>query len=537
MMAMRSNHVLGSDAHDEYYLFQATLHNMYWSISGFSILDACLSISLLPTVYQLFLNLDPEIFFNIFYVCLFSLVPLVVFVISKKYVGDFYGFLASIFFIVQTRFIFATGGARTNIAIFFVSLTMMILFSDKIDPANKNILFIVFMTSCMVSHYTTTYIFFFVLLGTFVGMEILSKKYTFKKVTSLTIVTLFFIMIFFWYSQVTEVAFNTGVIFVKDVLVSLQDFFVMESRDTDMQVMFGEGIQQKGIPHKIQFILTWLTFVFIGIGVTTLIVRYKAMSFPELNFKKSNFLREKFEVEYFVISLACAGLLVAMIAFPHTSIGYSMQRLFVVANTILSVFFVIGSIMVAKYSNRFFKILRGITSIRRRSSRAKQVSRAEMNETQPSPVGAVPQVRIYIIILLVLIPYFFCVTGAMYNMFGVPRAITLNSAGEQNDIYYVYDQDSYGAKWLANTEGRIYAADFFGGQRLISQGIISPSTVDTDRFIKYGTIDGYIYLRHENVVKGKLRDGNNEMHNMTDYHDTLTEKNEIYDSGCSKIYR
>jgi uncharacterized membrane protein len=48
---------------------------------------------------------------------------------------------------------------------------MMTLFNDKIDPLKRRILFIVFMASCMVSHYSTTYIFFFIMLGTFVGIE------------------------------------------------------------------------------------------------------------------------------------------------------------------------------------------------------------------------------------------------------------------------------------------------------------------------------------------------------------------------------
>ena len=516
--ALRFNHIYGMDAHTEYYLFQTTLDNLHWGIFGHSTLDACLSISLLPTIYQLFLNVNSEIFFNVFYVILFSLTPLIVFVISRKYVGDFYGFLASIFFMFQARFIFAVGGARTNVAIFFFAFAMMTLFSDKIDPLKKRILFIVFMASCMVSHYSTTYIFFFIMLGAFVGIEILSKKYSVKKVISLTIVILFFSMIFFWYSQVTETAFNAGVGFIETTLKNLHDFFILESRG-QTQVMLGQGIMEKGIPHMVEFVFTWLTFALIGIGIITLIRRYKEMSFPELNLKKSGFLKDKFEVAYFVIALACVGLLVVMIALPFVAVGYDMFRLYAVAITILSVFFVIGGMMIAKYLNKLLAVLQGKASTNNAS-----------------------QVRTYLIILLVLIPYFLSVTGVTYQMFGYPRQIILNSEGEQYDTMYVHDQESYGAKWLkVHSEGKtkVYT-DFYGKYRLVSQASFSSKLIDRSSLLEHKKIKGCIYLRYYNVVNGKLTgrsSGTFYNYNLTEYNDVFVGRNKIYNNGGSVMYK
>jgi uncharacterized membrane protein len=156
----------------------------------------------------------------------------------------------------QVNFLGTELQARTNTAILFFAFAMMALFSDKIYPLKKRILFIVFMASCMVSHYSTSYIFFFFMVGTFIGIEALSRKYTFKKVISLTITILFFALIFFWYSQVTEAAFNSGVSFIEDTLSNLNKFFVEETRGTSVQAMFGKGIMEKGIPHKIEFVFT-----------------------------------------------------------------------------------------------------------------------------------------------------------------------------------------------------------------------------------------------------------------------------------------
>ena len=514
LMSLRSNHLIGSDTHLEYYYFRTTLDNLHWSVGGYSALGACLSISLLPTIFQSILNVPSELLFKVLYPVVYSISPLIIYILSKKYIEEQHAFLASCFFMFQHIFLITTTNARTCIAVMFFALAMMALFNDKIDPLKKKILFIVFMTSCMVSHYSTTYIFFFIMLGAFIGMEIVSKKYTVKKAVSLTIVILFFSTIFFWYSQVTEAAFNSGVRFIENTLSNLSRFFIEESRGGGMPAMLGEGVGQKGTPHKIEFIFTWTSFAFIGVGIITLIRRYKEMSFQELNFKRPEFLKDKFEVTYFTIALLCAGLLIAMVALPFVSKGYGIHRLYATGITILSVFFVIGGIMISKGVNKLLGVIRG-------KALTKNVS----------------GVRAYLIILLILIPYFFCVTGVMYNIFGVPRAIILNSEGEEYDVIYVHDQESYGAKWLKNymNPRNKIACDYRGGNIFVSQTTSRGLTVSGALF-KHKEIKGYIYLRYVNVVGGKLQERSTQWHNITDYSDVFIEKDKIYDNGGCNIY-
>ena len=499
LLSLRSNHIIGRDTHAEYYFFRTTLNNLQWIVMGYSTLDSCLSISLLPTVYQSILNVRPEFLFKIMYSLVYSISPLAVYILSKKYVGEFYGFLSSCFFMFQTNFLFTAYNARTNMAVLFFALAMMIFFNDRIDPLKKKIIFIVFMASCMVSHYATTYVFFFIILGALVVMEILSKKYLVKKTLSLRIVVLFYTMIFFWYSQVTEIAFSAGVDFIEKTLSNLNRFFVEESRGGPAQSLFGENIMQLELPYKIQFVFSWLMFAFIGIGVITLIRRYKEMSFPELNFKKPDFLIDKFEVAYFGIALVCSGLLAGMVALPYLSVGYNLDRLYAVAITILSVFFVIGGGTLSRHS----------------------------------------KVRAYFIILLVLIPYFFCCTGVMYNLLSVPRAIILNSEGEQYDLMYVHDQEIYSVRWLRDNgelEDTMTYTDTAGGGILKSQALIwqydTHSLFDEDR-----KINGYIHLRYYNVVDGKLLDNHYEEQNITEYQDKFVGKKKIYNNGGSEIWK
>ena len=516
LMTLRSNYLIGSDIHTEYYFFLTTMNNSHWSVFGHSVLDACLSISLLPTLFQNILNIPSELLFKALYPVIYSISPLIIYILSKKYVGESYAFLASCFFMFQYIFLSTTGNARTCIAVMFFAVAMMVLFTDKIDLLEKKILLIVFMASCMVSHYSTAYIFFFILLGAFVGTEIVSKKATTKKVVSLTIVLIFFTFIFFWYSQVTEVAFNAGVSFIEKTLSNLNTFFIMESRGGGVPAMFGEGIGQKGTAHRIEFIFTWLTFAFIGIGVITLIRKSKEMSFPRLKYKKPDFLREKFEVEYVMIALLCTGLLIVMVALPIVSKGYGIQRLYATAITILSVIFVIGGVMIAKYLNKLLVVLRGKTLTKNAL-----------------------QILTYLVILFVLIPYFLSVTGAMYQVFGAPRAITLNSEGEQYKSMYIHDTEVITAKWLKQyaSEGEKIYTDLGGTTRLVF-GYDEKPDVSSGYFRRNRTVDnGYIYLRYRTVVDKEVAVERGLVDNLTNYTHLLSDECEIYNNGYSQIHK
>ena len=556
LLPLRSNHLIGADVHAEYYLFHTTLDNLHWSIVEYSHLDACLAISLLPTIYQSILNIPTEFLYKILHSILCSVFPVIIYIISKKYVEEGYAFLASMIFMSNATFLWTEFNARANTALLFFAFAMMTLFNDGIEPLKKRILFIVFMASCLVSHYSTTYTFFFVMLATFVGIEMLSKKYTFKKVVSLTIVILFFAFIFFWYSQVTEAAFDSGVRFIENTFNSLYNFAVIEARSGPAQVLLGKDIMQKNVIYQIHFVLTWITFAFIGIGVVTLLRRYKEMSFPELNFKKPDFLKSKFEVTYFVITLVCSGLLVAIVALPFISKGYGLGRTYPLASTILSVFFVIGGII---FSKHFFFFVKRKPVLKEKPKgmflvkvfTEKVVGKAFFSKKRfdgenalQNPVrkrvdmGNGSQVRAYLIILLVLIPYFLCITGAMYNIFSVPHSITLNSEGEQYTSMYIHDQESCSAKWLVNNgelkNTKIYTGGGIGG-RLASQAGIRQ--YDTHSLCEEGRkINGYIYLRYYNVVNGKICTLGEE-HNMTEYQDKFVGKGKIYTNGGSKIWR
>ena len=158
---LSSEHILGHDVHYEYYFFQNTSLNSHWSIIERSVLDSTLSISLLPAMFQSLLGVNAqEQLFKGIYTLISAFTPLSIYIISRKYLGELYAFLAAFFFIFHAVFLSAPGIPRVSVAIFFVALYIMVLLHPRIQGATRNGLLIAFMFTIITSHYSTTYIFF-----------------------------------------------------------------------------------------------------------------------------------------------------------------------------------------------------------------------------------------------------------------------------------------------------------------------------------------------------------------------------------------
>ncbi len=551
MFGLRSNHIIGSDAHMEYYLFQLTSHFQSWHLCFKNNVDACLSISLLPAIYQSFLNINPEYLFKLFYPLLFSISPLVIYIISKKYVGHFYAFLASFFFMSFFLFSFTTANARTNTAILFFALAIMVSFHSKITPFVKKGLFIIFVVATIVSHYSTTYIFFVILVLTWLAMELFLKLFSLREkfanktgivalnenssiagnplttdilpggqlenqglkrgITFFT-AALFFVLLFVWYSQVTAVPFNSGVNFVFGTIKSLQNFFVLESRQV-VPAAFGVGLGEKKIPCHIEFVFNWITIILIIIGVAGFLwdivkLRRKGLAKTE---RTEKFFFHKMDLEYFMLSLICLIILIISVVFPLISTGYDLARTYLQMISILAPLFILGGIFILRYLK--LKI---------------------------SPAW---------LLVLVLIPYFWSQTGFTYQITGFPRSMVLNSKGEQYDRYFIYEQEVSSAKWLKNNgelkDNEIYT-DYLSGDILVSL-VFSPA-ISLSKIIALhnnqnllleqdSKISGYIYLRHFNVVGGKLLDRKYKSHDIAKNKGIFKEKDKIYSNSGSEVWK
>ena len=239
-----------------------------------------------------------------------------------------------------------------------------------------------------------------------------------------------------------------------------------------------------------------MQFFLIAIGIITLIIHYKQISFPEIYLEKCGFLKQKIDVTYSIFAILCTLLLIIMITLPYISKGYGMDRLFEFSLIFLSLFFIIGGITLSKY----LKI-------------------------KPS-----------ILILIVLVPYFLSVTGTTYNIFDVHRSIILNSDGEQYDYYYIHDQETACSKWLKEyNEPKIIYTDFFGKYILLSQATYLSRLIDDNSIYNCTSINGPVFLRYYNLKYDFLKARDGSTFNLSDC-SPLMKSNLIYNNAGSEVY-
>lgn len=497
LLPLRSDHIIGSDSHAEYYLFRANFDHLSWSTISNTTLDSCLSISLFPIIYQSILNIESEFLFKILYSLIYSIAPVIVYTISKKYVEISYAFLASVFFMSQQLFIYTEANARTTIAILFFAFSMLVLFSDQINREKRKFIFIIFMISCLLSHYTTTYIFFFILLLTYLMINAISFKYRFSKNITFTTIVLFFILIFFWYSTETKSSFENSVYFFENTFVSLNNIFINETMSSSVSPVLGTDLSKKGVAYLINFISNWAAILLIGVGIIASIVKYKEVAAFEAYSRKAFFLEKKIDTEYLIIAIICTGILFLTIVVPYLTQGYEYSRIYAVMVVILAVFFVIGGIVVSNKLNT----------------------------------------NAHLFILLILIPYFLANASITYAIFDEPQFIVLSSDDQYNTLY-IHDQEIFATSWLKEkipTNVLQVYTDDMGQNILMSQGLLKLGT-NVFLFEENKSAEGYIYLRYQNVVHKKLYRPSNSLNNM--YYDQIVSprRNKIYDNAGSNVY-
>ena len=521
IMGLRSSHIIGVDVHSEYYIFQQTVLNERWQIFMNSTIDSCLSISILPTFYQLVLNINSEYIFKILYPIFFSISPLIIYNISNKFLDKKYAFLASLFFMSQLTFMCASANPRTTIAILFFLLSIMVLTSCEFNEASRKFLLIIFMLSSVVSHYSTTYIFFLIISLTWIGSILTNRILTLSTINiynnsldhfssffnfhlTIGMLLIFIICIFVWYSQITGYAFMSGVSFIMNVFESLNNFFILESRGEGVSSAFGYGSQANSMPQKITFIFSWMSILFIAFGILSTILDYISIFGAKKCIDTSGFITRNINIEFLILSIVCSSILVLSVALPGVFIGYSIDRAFCQIMGVLSTFFAIGGIKIS-----------GILHIK----------------------------KPFFIILIVLIPYFLCASGFISEIYNIPSSINLNSSGDIYDEQYVYDQEVFASKWLSsfyNNKTNVYS-DLHGICRLISQGLINikihKNQIDELLEKKIYIHDGYIYLRHRIIFQKIPLDKNNrpKMNIMDDYNRMLMQKSKIYSNNGSAI--
>lgn len=219
--SLRGPNILGWDVNEEYQVFTGTLENLRWSMSLYKGLDynACISITILPTIFKVLTGISSQYIFKLVFQMLFAFLPVSVFVISKKYLNVKYALVSAMLFMSQTWFFEQMPAlVRQEIAFLLYAMLLIVLFNVKLSERRKMLLLSIFSVGVVLSHYTTSYI-LIVVFGSIFLQNILSRKIINKKTNSMAGYILLAVIgfVIFWQVAVT----NTGDAFGK--FITLKD--------------------------------------------------------------------------------------------------------------------------------------------------------------------------------------------------------------------------------------------------------------------------------------------------------------------------
>lgn len=160
LVSLRSNYITGTDIFLEYQVFSNTFINNNWLSNQIkTIYSQCLSITILPSVLNYYLNINLDYIFKIVFPVIISFIPVIIYRILCKYTSKFIALLGTVIFMsYPSYYLLMPMHIRGAIAVFYLSLFIMITL-DKIQDKYKVMLLMLFGILLITSHYSSSYLF------------------------------------------------------------------------------------------------------------------------------------------------------------------------------------------------------------------------------------------------------------------------------------------------------------------------------------------------------------------------------------------
>lgn len=481
-ISLISKYLTGYDIQMEHYFYRLVEINSIWNSYIPDIdyrtlnINSMLSVTILPLIYNKFLNISGIDIFKIVFPFIFAFSFVGLYYVYTKLMDNkraFFSVMLSISFIYFISFEMISL-ARQMIAQLFFVLLLVLMLNKEISRVKKYGLYVIFAFSLIVSHYGLSYIYMFILISIFIIKYIFN---IYKDSTespsffSKNMILCYAVFAISWYIYSSNSSVFNSIIKIGSHTVSgISDFSSIGNRETN--VLMAIGLRSPGYISFERYIHQWIqiaTQLFILIG-----------SILSLTRNKHNFDRDY--ILFLPISL---GLVFVSIILPYFSREtMNMTRLYQVTLMILSPYFIIGG---EAFIGKLFNIRYILKSSIYRSLTLK------------------------LLILFVLVPYFAFNSGLIYEItkdepiltpLGIERIKISGNNISKSSLYdaYITEQDIMGATWLSNhrnIDWNIYAPR--RGYSIFSSYTKSNKNVIT---IKNGTEfqkDSYVYSRYVNV--------------------------------------
>ncbi len=185
MTSLRGWYVTGHDIQTEYYVFQLAKSGWHWDISLFrNPYNACLSLTVLPTMLTGLLHIEDSYVFKALYQILFALCPVAVFMLLRQFSNTRLALLSVLYFVCfPTFFTDMPMLNRQEIAFLFLAGMILLALDETISNKLRVILFATFGLGVILSHYSTTYS-MIMILGSAAVLRLIFERKWFKKLVT-----------------------------------------------------------------------------------------------------------------------------------------------------------------------------------------------------------------------------------------------------------------------------------------------------------------------------------------------------------------
>lgn len=166
MTSLRGWYITGHDVQKEFHIFELVKDYNNWSVTSLKdAYNACLSITILPTIFYRVLQIPDPYIYKLLYQIIFALVPPILYLTFKKYTSRLLSLLSTIYFIAFPSFFTDMPMLnRQEIAFLYLALGSYIIFKMEGALRVRRRLYVFMALGVVFSHYSTTYTLIAILL-------------------------------------------------------------------------------------------------------------------------------------------------------------------------------------------------------------------------------------------------------------------------------------------------------------------------------------------------------------------------------------
>jgi uncharacterized membrane protein len=516
-----SRYNFGYDINTEYYVFKLTQIQAHWDKPGAVLtssqiadFQSDLSITILPTIYSVLINISGELTFKLVFGFVFSLLPLVLYRLFEVQTGKTFAFLSAFVFMSTPFSFYGTeplGLNRQMLAEFFFALSVFLLIDRSIGLRKRTILLLIFSFGVVISHYSTSYIYLLFIAFTF----ILSYKYGNRGVLTKEVFLFSCAITFSWYLYISNSAFLGLTGSIGNMVMSFSsDLFSTSARSTYAFTMLNPSTSSSfvGLIHRL---LVYCQNGLILIGVLMLFIRKKETRFAR---------------EYKYISIFSMLLLVLALAVPNLAPTLNFQRYYGITLLFLGPFYIFGGLSIIEF-------------IKNLSQHISSFGMPTFGKLQP----AVPRNLSLQLLTLLLITSFLFQVGLIAHVTGtapistsldLDRKKTSNNLGDLEALYedYIPEQDVFSAQWYLRNIGQepLIYADVRSKDNVLPAYAMENkdkiSDISNTTVLQQGA---FVYLRYFNVWHNTIVSYQG-MFNTSNVN-ALSQIDTIYSNGASEI--